>query len=296
MWTRTSRSFGLILGSWILATGGAPAVDRDTAVRYFQEARTLSDQDGGRLWGPSLYGPMLFVDGASRAVVTNGPDTKGALHRQGEAWEGSLPATVGVANTTLEWSGTRWTMVMWPLPEDRHTRDILMMHECFHRIQGGLGLGIQDRPCGHLDAKEGRIWLQLEWRALAEALVAHGPGRHRAIQDALLFRAYRRSLFPTAAGAELNMELKEGLAEYTGIRSSARSEAQAITDALVDLYRYAHMPTFVRSFAYASGPGEGTPRPGGASSKGNGHPNPRAGERPGAGARQPLWLVRTERG
>lgn len=53
------------------------------------------------------------------------------------------------------------------------------------------------------------------------------------------------------------MELTEGLAEYTGIRLSARSEAQALTHALVGLDFGARKPTFVRSFAYASGPAYG---------------------------------------
>lgn len=243
----------------LLAAGTSDpgAIEPDTATSYFQEAKALSDRDGGRLWGLPLYGPMLFADGESRAVIANGPDAMGVLQHTAGSWKGSLPKAVGVANTAIEWSGTHWTMVDWPLPEDRHSRASLMMHECFHRIQNELGLVVKDRPCGHLDSKEGRIWLQLEWRALGEALLASGKARKLAVQDALLFRAYRRSLFPEAARAERDMELNEGLAEYTGIRLSARSQAQAFTDALVALDRHVHNPTFVRSFAYASGPAYG---------------------------------------
>jgi hypothetical protein len=148
-------------------------------------------------------------------------------------------------------------MVMWPLPEDRHAREKLLMHECFHRIQKDLGLETPDRPCGHLDTKEGRIWLQLEWRAIGEALCGQGSARRRSIQDALLFRSFRRSLFAGAAEAERAMELNEGLAEYTGIRASGRSGAQSVADALLGLDSGARKPTFVRSFAYASGPAYG---------------------------------------
>lgn len=258
MWTRASRFLGSALCCFTLAAGGPPAaIDPGTASRYFHEAQVLGQREGGRLWGVPLYGPMLFVDGGSRAVIANGPDAQGALRQQGEVWEGRLPPGVGVSNTAMDWSGTHWTMVLWPLPSDRHGREKLLMHECFHRIQGHLSIQSQARPCGHLDTKEGRIWLQLEWRALGEALVSRGNAQHGAVQDALRFRAYRRSLFPEAAEAERDLELYEGLAEYTGIRASARSTAQAIADALVDLNHYAQMPTFVRSFAYASGPAYG---------------------------------------
>jgi hypothetical protein len=258
MLTRARRFFGFVLYSLAVADGGASSfIDKGVATQFFHEARALSNREGGRLWGRPLYGPMVFVDRASRSVVANGPDAKSALHQSGEVWEGHLPEAVLIANAAVEWSGVHWTMVMWPLPEDSHSRESLMMHECFHRIQNNLGLEIQNRPCGHLDSKDGRIWLQLEWRALGEALLARGSARHRAIQDALLFRAYRRSLFPGAAETERDMELNEGLAEYTGIRSSARSDAQALTDVLVGLDRGARKPTFVRSFAYASGPAYG---------------------------------------
>lgn len=252
------RFLGMVLCSLALAEGAGPgANDQAAAARCFGEARTLGAREGGQLWGKPLYGPMLFVDPATRWAVANQGDAQGALHRSGEVFTGRLPDAVPIANTATEWSGTRWTILLWPLPEDRHAREKLMLHECFHRIQKELGLELNDRPCAHLDAKEGRIWLQLEWRALGEALMAQGGARRRAVQDALLFRTHRRTLFPGAAEAERDMELNEGLAEYTGIRSSARSTAQAIADALMGLEAGARKPTFVRSFAYASGPAYG---------------------------------------
>lgn len=257
--SRLRHLLGFALCSLALAEGGAPQpIDKGEAAMCFREAQALSNRDGGKLWGKPLYGPMLFVAVASRSITTNQLDAKGALHPAGEVCEGSLPKDVMVANMAMEWSGTHWIMVMWgAVSENRHSRAKLMMHESFHRIQKSLGHGSQGGPCDHLDSKDGRIWLQLEWRALGEALVARGSARQRAIQDALLFRAYRRSLFPEAAETERDLELHEGLAEYTGIRVSARSEAQAIADALGNLVSYAQVPTFVRSFAYASGPAYG---------------------------------------
>lgn len=258
MLTRPLRFLGCVLCAVAVAGETAPtSIDQALAAQYFHEAKTLSDRDGGKLWGLPLFGPMLFVDGASRSMVANEQDANRTLQRSKNVWVGPLPEAVSVSNTATEWSGSRWTMVGWPLPENRHARESLMMHECFHRIQKDLRLDSHERPCGHLDSTEGRVWIQMEWRALAEALLARGPAYRRAVQDALLFRAHRRGLFPEAAEAERDMELNEGLAEYTGVRLSARSEAQALSDALVELNLGARKPTFVRSFAYASGPAYG---------------------------------------
>jgi hypothetical protein len=53
------------------------------------------------------------------------------------------------------------------------------------------------------------------------------------------------------------LELNEGLAEYTGIRLSTKSDREAIDDAAAGLRQGTQRETFVRSFAYASGPAYG---------------------------------------
>jgi hypothetical protein len=166
--SRLRHLLGFVLCSLALAEGGAPdPIDKGEAAMCFREAQALSTRDGGKLWGKPLYGPMLFVDVTSRSVTTNQLDAKGALHRAGEVCEGSLPKDVMPSNTAMEWSGTHWIMVMWgAVSENRHSRAKLMMHESFHRIQKSLGHGIQGDPCDHLDSKDGRIWLQLDWNSM----------------------------------------------------------------------------------------------------------------------------------
>src|SRR5713226_2210476 len=111
-------------------------------------------------------------------------------------------------------------------------------------------------PVLDLDTRDGRLWLQLEWRALAAALTSRGKQRRRAIADALLFRAYRRAIFPQAASEECEMELHEGLAEYTGVKLSGSTNlAQYVVDK--NLKEATSNQTFVRSFAYATGPAYG---------------------------------------
>ena len=228
-------------------------IDTTLALHYFQEAKALCSRDGGNLWGVSLCAPMIFVDRNTRIVVANQADKEGILTREGDVFVGHLPLKVDIANTATEWAGEIWTMIIFPLPEDKYLRAKLVAHELWHRIQSDIGFPSSGAANNHLDSFEGRVWLQLEWRALAAALTRKGKDRHQAIAHALLFRVYRRAIFPNAAVEEREMEMHEGLAEYTGVRLSGIPNLnQFVVE--TDLKEAANKQTFVRSFAYASGP------------------------------------------
>jgi hypothetical protein len=233
------------------------AINAQSAKQYFQELKDLSDQDAGRLWGMRLYGAMLFADPETRQVVANQPDKEGKLHEQDGVWVGQLPPEVPIANTGMDWAGGRWTMVMWPLPENRRPRKQLMAHEAFHRLQPQLGLTPLDSSNNHLDGRIGRTWLQLEWRALTRALATTGMARRAAIVDALYFRELRRSLIKGAAENENRLEANEGVAEYTGVKLSARYPQEVHLVASVILWNGTNRSPFTRSFAYVSGPAYG---------------------------------------
>jgi hypothetical protein len=142
------------------------------------------------------------------------------------------------------------------VPTDSGRRGAMFMHELWHRRQAELGFPASGAANEHLDTREGRVWLQLEWRALQSALAGRGRGRSSAAADALLFRAMRRKLFPRAAVEEREMEMHEGLAEYTGVRlGGVRDPARFVIDA--NLAEQPRRESFVRSFAYASGPAYG---------------------------------------
>lgn len=223
----------------------------------FDEADALCAADAGALWGRSLCGPMMFADRASRFVVANRAGAGDVLQPRGGVFLGALPADQSIANTAFAWAGETWTQIVWPLPADRDQRAILMMHERFHRIQPELNLAAPQRDNVHLDEVDGRYYLQLEWRALAAALRAHDArDRDRAVSDALAFRGARRRAFADAASREDALELNEGLAEYTGIVLGVRGDARTAA-ALGDLEAHLGDPSFVRSFAYATGPAYG---------------------------------------
>lgn len=236
------------------ATSPTHAIPTAQAAAAFAQARALCSADDGGLWGHSLCVPMMFVEPATHEAVLNQP-SRGAV-KDGTVYRLALPSSIGIANTSFEFQGKRWTMVEWPLPAKPIPRAILLMHESYHSIQPALGLqgsgGLGQNA--ELDSRKGRIWLRAELAALRIALMSSGAERRQAVADALLFRAYRMSLWPHAAADERSLELNEGLAESTGIDASRHDTGARIAAAIDDIDGVEKERSFVRSFAYATGP------------------------------------------
>jgi hypothetical protein len=229
----------------------AAQVDQAVAAQYFKEAQALCERDGGRLWGVSLCGPMVFADAATRTIATSQP-----------APTGDRPRVLGLVNAPVQWGGITWSAYVWQMiPKDQGERGRLFMHELFHCIQPRLGLIAPRNPNAgdnsHLDSLEGRYWMRLEWRALARALGAAGEARTSAIADALAFRAARHQRFPGAAASEQIVDINEGIATYTQYVTGSDSAEDASRHARVTLSGSETSGSFVRTFAYASGAGYG---------------------------------------
>src|SRR5579871_2587537 len=230
-----SRSLPLLL--FVAATHGQ-TIDHNLARQYFDEAHGICSRDAGQLWGKSLCAPMIFADPRTHTVVANQADAESRLKPQDGVFSGKLPDEIDIANTAIEWAGVHWTMVAWPLPETPIVRARLMAHELFHRLQDDLGLPAANPGNAHLAKLEGRIWLQLEWRALQQALArpeAPAAERRRPIEDALLFRLRRRALFPKADAEERQLELNEGLAEYTGYKLRGTADPATVQTVIARL-------------------------------------------------------------
>ena len=241
----------------LVTSSAAQSIDTKVAAQYFRQLEETSKHDGGKTWGLSLYGPIILVDPETSDVVANQADLENKLVSRDGVFVGKLPTEISPANTATDWAGVHWTMVMWPVSEFRQARERLLLHECFHRLQKKLGLPARDAVNTHLDTLNGRIWIQMEWRALERALRQTGPARQAAIADALLFRSYRRSLFPGSANNENALELNEGLAEFTGVKLSSADLQETVLRADFILRQSRNNPTFARSFAYVSGPAYG---------------------------------------
>jgi len=228
------------------------SIELEKAAQYFREFDQLCKEDGGKLWGVSFCGPMVFVDPVNRMAAGNEADAEGELKSKAGVFAGELPPEVMIANTAVEWGGKRWTMIMWwSISSETDERLALLAHEAFHRIQPQLGLTPSAQINSHLDTGEARFWLQMEWNALQKALSSKGQARRDAVSDALTFRVARRAFFPGAAENEGALEIFEGLAEYSGRRLAGFSSAKLV-EAITA--RRGKATGFVRSFAYITGP------------------------------------------
>jgi hypothetical protein len=229
------------------ASGAVDAqVDQALAQRYFAEVTALCERDAGRLWGVSLCGPMVIFDLATGTRATSQPEPDGQ------------PALMPGADGPVSWGGLRW--FAWPSfmlpPDDAAARQQILLHGLFHRVQPELGLTPSDGFNEHLDTLEGRVLMQLEWRALRRAL-ERGSAQAEAIADALAFRRERRRLFPTAADNERRDEIREGLASYTGIAAWAATPEEARRAAAQAAEGGELQQSFVGNFEAASGPAYG---------------------------------------
>lgn len=218
------------------------------------ELAEMCQADGGRLWGVSLCGPFIVVDPQTRSAWANQADPGGVLQPASDGWIGVLPDDAPIANTAVEWSGLRWTMVV-ALPEDQTDRRVLLAHEAWHRIQPQLGLVTRNVDNAHLEDERGRYLLRLELRALRVAMETNGKARWRAAREALQLRAARLQHYPAAAAEEAALDRNEGIAAYSGAKLGAAGDADAY--AARTLERHDTNNAFSRSYAYASGPAYG---------------------------------------
>jgi hypothetical protein len=253
--------FSLVVSALCVVAGLANAQQIDTgrAFSALRDAKAACEGDRGVLWRRDLCGPIALVDRQTRLVIAN--DTVAGQHflKVGDAYVTTLPEAQYVANTSFAWGGRMWTMVALPLPRDRYARVDLVMHEVFHREQQALGLRQVDALNNQLDMRAGRTWLRLEYRALAralESLLDRTVARHHA-ESALLFRAQRRSLYPGSDSLEATLEIQEGLPEYTGQRLAMQVTGEGTPRVAKYVRDYESTPTFVRAFAYGTGPALG---------------------------------------
>jgi hypothetical protein len=223
-------------------------VDQQRAQEFFKEAQAVCDRDGGRLWGGPICMPMVIGDARTQTFATSQPPP-----------DAPRPRLIGILNGPIQWGNTMWAALSWDTvaSETPRVRSGLLIHESFHIVQMRLGLLVETDSAEHLDSVDGRYWMRLEWRALARALRESGESRALAVREALAFRQARHRRFPDKVETERALDINEGLASYTQAVLPAPSEADAIASALDQLTAAEGGESFVRTFAYASGPAYG---------------------------------------
>jgi len=188
------------------------------AGEYFKAVEEICNRDNGNLWGENLYGPVMFIDYLSREIYANAPDSNGILKAREGVYTGVLPRERLITNNVIEFGGTRYAMVPLPDTEDSFRITARTVHSLFHCYQERHDLKPSTFNTRHLNDKNTRFYLKLEWKALSSAIGATGEARRQSIRDALIFRGARRELFPEAIADENKFENYEGLTTFTYIK------------------------------------------------------------------------------
>ncbi len=246
--------YNILLICFLLFTQNVNAQEKNLSPNqiftFFDEVKAATKRNYN-LWNKNLYGPILLVDAQTRKIYANESDTIGVLKPDGPIFTGVLPNNVNIANTSLNFGGKRWAMMMLPLPENKKDRINLLTHELFHSIQPDLGFTLHNPENNHLDQKNGRVYLRLELEALKKAILSASKKESlQHIENALAFRKYRHLLYVGSDTTENLLELNEGLAEFTGLIISGRKRKEVKEHLINNLNSFLINPTFVRSFAY----------------------------------------------
>ena len=220
---------------------------------YFDELEIILENDSDKFWNKKLYGPILIVDPEKRTFYANENNAYNSFKQIGTIYTDTLPKEINIANTAIDWDDKSWTMLISPLPEEKHSRNNLFIHELFHRIQPEIGFDkLTDQSNSHLDLPGSRILLKLELESLKKALTDETE-RNIHIKNAFVFRL-QRYINDKIKNAENSLELNEGLAEYTGVMLSGRPGKELASHFIKSINLFYQNPTFVRSFAYHTTP------------------------------------------
>ena len=224
----------------------------EKASAYFEKIEGLCNNDGGKLWGKNLYGPLMFVDRTSRKIIANQPDEKGLLKFKDGIYTGFYPGENIISTTAVEFGGTLFGLAPLPAEEDDYRIVTRAIHCLFHRFQQTMGINPYSYNAPNMDEKQARIWLKLEWKALEKAINSEGEDQARAIRDALIFRGSNRESFPKFAALENQFESYEGLATFTYTLLTAQSREEYKTRLFEYLGRIYSYQSYARSYGAIS--------------------------------------------
>ena len=239
----------------------------DRFARVVSRARSALAVDAGALWGVDLSACRWIGAADDRWYATAEPAAAGFVRTADGLWVGPPGAGVTRANTSVDWDGRRWAMVLLPLDSTVSLRasTCLLIHEALHTVQARLfdmhGNTEPRADAEVLDRAAGRVWLRLELRALAAALAESTPeGTRQRLSEALAFRMCRlEQATPAEADRQRCLEIGEGMPEYTGRRLAGDSGAD-VSEAIRRCDDAAGKPdsaALIRSFAYVTGPAYG---------------------------------------
>lgn len=206
-----------------------------------QTAKILNKPESRLLWNVPLNAPIIIVDHFENKMYFTAIENGKVQPIKKEEWNNKVP----LANSFFDYEGKRYVTIihaaLMNTPCDERVN--LLTHEIFHLHQNDIGIENALSVNYHMDEVQGRALLQIEMKALQQALDRDS----QSLYDALYIRAYRQRLYPN--NNEDLYELNEGLAEYTGVKLSATNMREYVKGRL----NYNIKRGYTNAFGYFTG-------------------------------------------
>lgn len=226
------------------------------AERYFDELEDLLGHDSAKIWGVGLYGPTMFVNADDRMIIANQQNKDSTFKKKGNVFYGFLPDEYNIANTAMSFSEELWTCVNGLCFNNDMERNLLLVHESFHRAQNEIGIQSVMSDNTHLEEVDASVLLKLELMALSRAFQYDEMDyNNEDLINALTIRSIRQNLYPD--NNENKYECHEGLAEYTAFKVLFdKNQNDIIMKGILlnKVEKALRSDTYSNSFAYVTGP------------------------------------------
>lgn len=218
-----------------------PSCEKTMQESLQETADMLNKPELQQLWNISLNAPIIIIDHLENKMYFTAIENGEVQPIKEEEWNNKVP----LANSFFDYEGKRYVTIIHAalMNSPCEQRINLLSHEIFHTYQKALGIENQHSVNYHMDEVKGRALLQIEMKALQQAL----SGDLSSLYDALYVRTYRQSIYPN--NNEDLYELNEGLAEYTGVKLSVVNMREYVKNRL----NYDISRGYTNAFGYFTG-------------------------------------------
>lgn len=213
----------------LLASFESKSQPQDTLLNklsdYIDLFKSETTKENSKLWGISFDMPVIIATSDYKNYIITNKQIEG-FKAYKSIFYGKTDEIKPGGQGRKTWRDKEWAFFTYPFESFNNNKDLLNLyyHEAFHRNQIFLNLKGNWTQCKHLNASEARTLLKLEYYALFKAF--NEKDYKPYLIDALTFRAYRYYLYPNAYNEEQEIEILEGLANYTGLKLSGFSNKE----------------------------------------------------------------------
>ena len=251
---RSHEKWGKILQKIAENQQTLPLRTRQNIKTKILQAKTILEEDDGKLWGLNIWNDSILVIDESNIIYSLLPlfDSE----NQDSVYYKTIDENaLSYVNTTQKYLEKTYVTLRNDYMQDYFT----IVHELFHLLQNKYRI-FYGMEINYFDECDARKLLRLEYQALRNTLSAieknvDADSVRLLFNDALVFRKIRQSKYNEFTEKEIEIESMEGMANYTQFKlCEYKNKYQSV---ISEINEREEAPTYTRSFSYATGPAYG---------------------------------------